>query len=127
MLDAGGGVLALEIGAGNTFANGGVLGASGGGTLQVDGGTLTNAGASLLADGGVIDLTDGLVVAGGTLASAHGGVIQSTSGNSVTLDPTVQPLVITGVYAVDANSTTVLLGPVSNQGTIADFGHARGR
>ncbi|HEY1411959.1 MAG TPA: hypothetical protein VGF36_07450, partial [Rhodopila sp.] len=123
VLDAADNGTVLEIGAGNTFTNGGILEASGGGSLRIDGGTLANQDGTLFANGGNINLSGGLVVTDGTLASANGGVIQSLSGNSVTLDPVALPsLVITGLYSVDNNSTTVLVGPVSNQGIIADDG-----
>jgi hypothetical protein len=123
VLDAGGSTLLLEIGAGNTFTNGGILEASGGGSLQIDGGTLANQGGTLFADGGDIKLTGGVIVVDGTLSSANGGVIHSTAGNTVTLDPVAIPaLVNTGVYSVDNGSATVLVGAVSNQGTIADDG-----
>ncbi len=59
--------------------NDGIMAATGGGRLRIDGVTLTNTGGTVLADGGTVRL-ENATVAGGALAGAAGGEIVVLGG-----------------------------------------------
>jgi YVTN family beta-propeller protein len=104
-----------------TLANQGVLEATGSGLLQVST-TVSNAGGSIVASGAAaaVQFANGLTVQGGSLSGTGGGFVGSFSGNTLTLDGTVNAVSIAsgGTYTVGNNSTTNIQGTINNNGTL---------
>ena len=102
---------------------GGLLEATGGATLSIDGITVDDAyGAIAVGDGySVVQLLNA-TVQGGTLNNGAGGTIE-TAGNS-TLDGSTAAgaLTIDGVYTASDNTTTNIAGAIVDNGTIDLFG-----
>ncbi len=103
---------------GNGFNNQGLLEATAGGILQLNGnagGSFTNSG-TILADGAgsEVQLANNVAVAGGTLSAINGGLVHAISGQSVFLSN----LTIAGSYLNDDNADTHVSGTMTNTGTI---------
>ncbi len=99
------------------IANGGLLEATSGGTLQIDS-SVTNAGnGAISADGGIVTLTSG-TISGGTLSATNGGTIYD-DGN-VTLNGSTAALVLQGNFQVTDYSQLTLHGTITNTGTLSE-------
>ncbi len=116
-----GGILLNGGGNGGSITNTGLLEATNGGTLAVDGLTVTNTGGNITASGaGSVVSLDSATITGGTLTAKSAGVLETTGSN-----------ILSGVtiaagttYPVADNTTTVLNGPITNHGTIQITGGA---
>jgi hypothetical protein len=109
---------ALTIDTSNGTTNNKTLEATGGGTLILFGraaNTITNTGGTIsAAASSVVDLQNGIVINGGTITTSGSGLIHTQSGQSGTLEN----LTNTGNYQLDNNSTTTLVGTITNNGNI---------
>ena len=96
--------------------NHGTMNASNGGILQLNGsgsGAFTNTGATISAlAGSELRLTNGVSITGGTLSAVGTGFIHSL--NTATLNS----LTLSGSFIADNNSTTTLVGTLTNTGSI---------
>lgn len=105
----------------NGLTNTGLLEATAGATLQLNGTTFNNSGGNILATGAGsnVQFANAAVIQGGTLTSASGGNINVPSANTITLDGVTHGrLTIVGTYTVSNNSNTQLTGTINNTGTI---------
>ena len=84
------------------------------GTLILYGNTVTNTGGTIKSTGSDLQLQDGVTINGGTLTTSGTGLIHSTSAQNVTLES----LTNSGNYQLDNNSTTNLIGTITNNGNI---------
>ncbi len=91
--------------------------------MRADAGTLTITGTAVsqgaqgvieAVNNGVVNLTGSASISGGRLASASGGQLRTNSGNTATIANLVQA----GTLNVVDNSTLVLAGTVTNNGSI---------
>jgi len=99
----------------NGTTNTGILEATGGASLVLDGDTYTNAGGTILAFGaGSTVVIQGATINGGTLSTSNGGVVQGAAQNNATLNNVTN----TGTYAVVNLSSTTIEGTITNSGTI---------
>ena len=97
---------------------GGLLEATSGGTLEIDGITVDNAGGAITADGGTVKLISA-TIQGGTLNVLGGGTMETVS--SATLDgKTHGALTISAgsTYTASNGATTDILGTITDKGTI---------
>src|ERR1019366_5266617 len=102
------------------FANEGLIEATGGGGMGINGGTIAqSATGTLLATGtgSSIRLYNNAAVTGGTLTTKGGGSIYTVSGHVVTLSGLTVSAGST--YTGNDNSYTTLAGTIVNQGTLA--------
>jgi hypothetical protein len=100
-----------------TNTNAGTLEATNGGTLVLYGSSWNNAGGTITAaTGSAVDLTDGVSITGGTLSTAGTGVIYELGGQTVYL--TNVTLATGSTYDVQQDSSTVISGTITNNGTI---------
>ena len=100
------------------LTNTGVLEASNGGILQIQGVTVNNAGGGTITAnaGSVVQLYGNTVIQGGVLAN-NGSFFGTPGGNSAYLDGSTGAGAITihGTYTSDFNSDTYLLGTINRQ------------
>src|ERR1022692_3386359 len=100
------------------LTNGGLLEATSGGILQLDGVTVNNAGGNITANSGsTVQLFGNAVIQGGTLTN-NGSFLGTPGGNVATLDGSTGAGAVTlnGTYTSDTGSNTYLLGTINNQG-----------
>jgi len=95
-----------------TFSNTGLLEATGGGSLALDGGTFTNTGSGTITagSGSNVTLEGSVTVTGGTLNGA--GLFTSQSGT------TLNALTNAGTLQAPNNTQTTLEGTITNTGTL---------
>jgi len=96
----------------NGDANTGTLEATTG-VLVLQGDTITNTGGTIKSTGSAVQL-NGVTINGGTLTTTGSGLIHTIGGQSATLEN----LTNSGNYQVDNNSTTNLVGTITNNGNI---------
>ena len=98
------------------LANTGVMQASNGGLLLLNGnggGGVNNAGGTITAlDGSQVQLINGIVISGGTLTTTGTGTINNLNTATLIL------LTNAGSFVGNNNSTTTLIGNMTNPGTI---------
>ena len=108
--------LDVDPNAGNGLVNQGLMRASSGGILRLNGGgggTFNNAAGVITAlDASVVQLVSGATVVGGTLSTTGTGVIRNV--NTATLDT----LTNAGNFIANNGSNTNLLGTITNTGTM---------
>ena len=94
---------------------GGLLRASNGGLLFVDGITVGGGGTITATTGGTVQLVGNTVVQGGTLNN-NGGTLGTPAGNSATLDGSTAAgaITINGTYLNAAGADTYALGTINN-------------
>ncbi len=111
---AGQNVLYIQTSGGTT--NTGTLEATNGSTLSLLGGTFNNTGGTIraVASGAVVNLQSGVAITGGTLTDSGGGVIETVNADSASLNGVTS----TGTLSVHDNSTLLLQGTISNNGTL---------
>ncbi len=99
--------------------NTGLLEATSGGVLNIDGITVNNASGNITANGGTVQLFGGTVIQGGTLNN-NGGTLGTPAGNAATLDGSSAPgaVTINGTYLSAVGSVTTLLGTINNKNNI---------
>jgi hypothetical protein len=103
---------------GGGITNMGLLEATNGATLTVAN-NVVNTGANITASGtgSVVDLA-GVTITGGTLTASGGGALETTGNNTLT-----GVTIATGTtYPVAGGTTTVLNGPITNNGIITVAG-----
>ena len=95
-----------------TMSNTGLLEATGGGSLALDGGTFTNTGSGTITagSGSNVTLEGSVTVTGGTLNGA--GLFTSQSGT------TLNNLTNAGTLQAPNNTSTTLEGTITNTGTL---------
>ena len=118
------GILILNGSGGITNANSaiaGLLEATNGGTLQIAGITVNNDTAAITANGGVVELNSA-TIQGGTLNELGRGTLGTQSGDSATLDGSTHGALTISAGSTytttDSNSTTDILGTITDKGTI---------
>jgi hypothetical protein len=100
--------------------NGGLLEATSGGILQLDGVTVNNAGGNITANSGsTVQLFGNTVIQGGTLNNL-GGTLGTPNSNAATLDGSTVAGAVTlnGTYTGALGSTTYVLGSIINNNNI---------
>jgi len=105
----------------SVFTNQGLLEATSGGILALNGSTINNRAGTIQVNGATssVQFVNSVTIQGGTLAGVSGGVLTVPNGNSITLDGSaLGALTIAGTYAVGNSSNTNLLGTINNTGTI---------
>ncbi len=109
------GLLLISMSGGLT--NTGVLEASNGGILQINGVTVNNAGGGTITAnaGSAVQLYGNTVVQGGVLTN-NGTFLGTVQNNSVFLDGSTGAgaITINGTYTSDVNTNTFLLGTINN-------------
>ncbi len=103
------------------FTNQGLLEATSGGILALNGSTINNRAGTIQVNGATssVQFVNSVTIQGGTLAGVNGGVLTVPNGNSITLDgSSLGALTIAGTYAVGNSSNTNLLGMINNTGAI---------
>ncbi len=111
-----GGTLQL-VGMTNGLNNaGGLLRASNGGILAIQGLTVSGGGTITATTGGTVQLLAGTTIQGGTLNNI-GGTLGTTQNNTATLDGSTGAgaITINGTYTGDLNTDTYLLGTINNK------------
>ena len=100
------------------ITNTGILEASGGGTLVLDGfkGGVQNAGGLIYGNGGTVLLTSGVTIVSGQLATSSGVISTNKKLGSATLDGVT--LLPSCVYQINSGGSTSLKGAITNNGTI---------
>ena len=108
---------ALTIQPDATLTNtGGLLEATGGGTLNLDGGTITNTGGTITAgSGSTVNLEASVDIVGGTLNGA--GTFVSSPGSQ--LDGSTHTVTSAGNLEIPNNSNLLIKGTINNTGTLA--------
>ncbi len=107
---------ALELNGSGGTTNSGLLEATGGGVLNIDGVTVGNTGANITAgSGSTVQVTNSEIV-GGTLNN-NGGTLE-TIGNSILNGTTTDGLTINGAYTAGPNTQTHVLGTITNGGSM---------
>ncbi|MGH9747651.1 MAG: Ig-like domain-containing protein [Candidatus Acidiferrales bacterium] len=104
----------------NGITNLGSLEATNGGVLQTTT-VVNNQGATIKAVGAnsTVQFLSGTTVQGGALSTQNGGTLGVASGNGATLDGAVHgTLTNAGTYTGADNSTTILVGTITNTGLI---------
>ncbi len=118
--NAGAGQNVLYINTSNGTTNTGVLEATAGSTLSLYGDSYANAGGTIQAlnnsggSGSVVDLQHGVTINRGTLTTTGNGVIETVNADSATLNGVTN----TGTVIVHDNSTLLLQGTITNNGTL---------
>src|SRR5579863_8731997 len=105
----------------NGLTNEGLLEATAGATLQLYGSTFNNTGGTILASGttSIVQFANNATIQSGTLSTNGGGSLGVAAGNGLTLDGNAHgPLTIVGAYTGANNSSTYLVGTISNTGNI---------
>lgn len=105
----------------NAPINEGLMEATAGATLQLNGDTVNNTGGTILASGtgSTVQFANGVTIQSGTVSTSGGGSLGALGGNGLTLDgATHGPLTITGTYTGADGSTTLVKGAINNTGTI---------
>ena len=99
-----------------TFTNNGLLEATGGGSLVLQGGTFTNTGATITAGtGSTVSLNGSVDVVGGTLNGA--GTFVANSGSQ--LDGSgAHPVSVASILEVPNNANFYIDGTIKNTGTL---------
>ena len=115
-------ILILNGTGGITNADGGAAGlleATSGGTLEIDGITVNNAGGAITANGGVVRVINA-TIEGGTLNVLGGGTMDTAPGTSTLDGKTHGALTISAgsTYTASNNATTDILGAITDKGTI---------
>ncbi|MGH9774471.1 MAG: SBBP repeat-containing protein [Candidatus Acidiferrales bacterium] len=103
------------------FTNRGLLEATNGATLGVDGITVNDSGTKILSDGSgsIVEFLNNPVIQGGALATSNSGAMQVVSGQIVNLDGTTQgTLTIQGTFTAFDNTQIDLSGTINNTGAI---------
>src|SRR5258708_27225400 len=101
--------------------NTGLLEATNGGTLSIQN-SITNTGGNITASGTSSTVVlNGASITGGTLNSTGGGTME-TGGSGATLDGSTAAGAVTlsggSTYTASNNATTLLVGTITNKGTI---------
>ena len=100
------------------LTNTGLLEATSGGILQVNGVTVNNAGGNITANSGsTVQLFSNAVIQGGTLNN-NGGTLGTPPTTAILDGSTHGPLTINGTYTSDLNTDTTLLGTINNNNNI---------
>jgi YVTN family beta-propeller protein len=105
----------------HALTNEGLLEATAGATLQLNGSTFNNTGGTISASGAgsTMQFANGAVIQSGTLATSGGGTLGAAVGNSLTLDGSSHGrLTIAGTYTAADASITYVLGTINNTGNI---------
>jgi hypothetical protein len=98
----------------------GLLEATSGGTLEIDGITVDNASGAITANGGTVKVINA-TIQGGTLNALGGGTMETVAGDTGTLDgKTHGALTISAgsTFTASNNATTDILGTIIDKGTI---------
>ena len=95
---------------------GGLLQASNGGTLLIDGITVAGGGTITASGGGIVQLIGNTDIVGGTLNNI-GGTLGTPNGNAAILDGSTAAgaITINGTYTNGVGSTTYILGTINNK------------
>ena len=95
---------------------GGLLEASNGGILLIDGITVAGGGTITATAGGTVQLIGNTTIQGGTLNNI-GGTLGTLNGNAATLDGSTVAgaITINGTYTNGEGSTTSILGTINNK------------
>jgi hypothetical protein len=112
---------------GGSNSNSGLMEASSGGVLNINGNTFNNAGGNITAtSGGTVNLYGGVNIQGGTLNNSGGAFIGTAQNNSAVLDGSTGSGAITlnGTYTSDLNTNTFILGTINNKNTLQVTGGA---
>ncbi len=106
-------LLGMTSGLNNT---GGLLRASNGGILALQGLTISGGGTITATTGGTVQLLANTTILGGTLNNI-GGTLGTTQNNTVTLDGSTGAgaITINGTYTGDLNTNTYFLGTINNK------------
>ena len=105
----------------NGFTNQGLLEATSGGTLVLSNSTINNKAGTIQVNGSTssVQFVNGATIQGGTLATTTGGVLTIPSGNNIAFDGVTQGiLTLAGTYVGSNNTTTYMVGTISNMGAI---------
>ncbi len=103
-----------------SLTNQGLLEATGGGTMQPST-TINNTGGTIKVDGGTssMQFLNGTNIQGGTLLTTNSGVLGVAAGQTITLDGSTHgTLTNAGTYTAANNSSTTLVGTITNPGLI---------
>jgi hypothetical protein len=113
-----------------TFANSGLMKATGSGILQIDGTIVNNAGGNITANGGTVQLYGGTIIEGGTLSTLNGGTMgtPTLAGGGAALDGSTSAGAVTlnGTYTSGIGTDTYLFGSIINNGNILVNGGGSG-
>jgi len=104
----------------STLTNQGLFEASAGGTMQPSS-TISNAAGMIEANGSTssMQFLNGTSIQGGTLTTTNSGVLGVAASQTITLDGTTHGVLTnSGTYLAANNSSTILLGTISNPGLI---------
>ena len=106
--------------------SGGLLEATGGGTLAIEAITVNNAhGVITVGDSkSIVELAGGATVQGGTLNNTLGGTLETSGAATLDGSTAAGAVTIEGVYEGSSGATTVLAGSIVNNGAIDIFGGA---
>ena len=110
-------ILNIDPNSANGLMNQGLMEASNGGILLLTGnggGGFTNTGATITAlNGSIVQLVNGASISGGVLSSVGTGMIVNL--NTTTLSS----LTLAGTFIANNNTSTTLVGTITNTGTIS--------
>ena len=110
-----GGVLTVDLTDGVGNSNNGVLLATNGGTLALQGTTWDNAGGVLLADeGSDVQIGQGTTIVGGALNNTGTGTVHTVEGNQ-----SIVGVTNLGTFTLRNNDDINVYGTILNQGTIS--------
>jgi hypothetical protein len=97
-----------------TKTNNGLMQATGGGVLQINGDTINQTGGGLLrADGGTVGIINGTSIVGGTVQAINGGLIHLYAGNA-----TLNGATLSGPLDVQNSSNLFLPNGLPHTGTV---------
>ena len=103
-------------------ATGGLLEASGGGRLLINGITVNNANGNIATGdaSGIVALVNNATIQGGTLNNTAGGTLETGPGNTGTLDghTAAGAVTIDGIYTASNSATTNIIGTITDNDTI---------
>jgi YVTN family beta-propeller protein len=103
------------------LTNEGLIEATAGATVQLNGSTFNNTGGTILASGtgSNVQFANNATIQSGTLSASGGGGLGVATNNGLFLDGNVHgPLTIVGTYTGANNSSTYLIGTINNTGNI---------
>jgi hypothetical protein len=103
-----------------SLTNQGLLEATGGGAMQPST-TINNSGGTIKVDGGTssMQFLNGTNIQGGTLLTTNSGVLGAAAGQTITLDGSTHgTLTNAGTFTAANNSSTILVGTITNPGVI---------